>query len=134
MRRSIGVALILLLAGCNLNAPGEPTPSPTPSIPSVEFISPSEGDRVVEGFDMTIDLVGRDDTPGAGVARIEVRLNGQRLQEATPENDIPVAVFRVETNWITEGVGKHVLSAIAYRRDGTASNERFITIEVVQRE
>lgn len=135
MRRLIGIVLLVLLAGCNLNAPEQTAvPIPTPNIPSVEFISPTEGDRVIEGFDMTIDVVGRDETPGAGVARIEVLLNGQLLQEAIPEDDNPQPVFRVETNWITEGIGKHVLSAIAYRRDGTPSDERFISVDVIAQE
>ncbi len=92
---------------------------------------PTEGDRVVEGFDLTIDLVAQDDAPGAGVARVEILINDQLLIEAEPEEGNPVPTFRVETNWITEGTGKHVLSATAYRRDGTQSDTRFITLEVV---
>ncbi len=132
MSRFIGLVFLMMLAGCNLGAEPAPTLAPTPNIPRLQFIAPNEGDRVIPGYDLTIDVVAEDMQPGAGVAKIELYLNDQLYREVTPENDIPVPVFRAEMNWFTEGIGRHVFSAVAYRRDGTRSDEALINIEVVQ--
>jgi len=132
MCRSVAFVVFLLLAGCNLNTENTTAiPVATPNIPRVQFIEPQSGDRMVEGFDLTIDVVGQDDMPGAGIAKIELYLDGQLIREATPEDNIPTAVFRAEMNWFAEGVGLHALSAIAYRRDGTRSDEALLNVEVV---
>ena len=132
MRRCLSVfaVVLALCAGCNLDDPNA-TPFPTPDIPTVEFIFPAAGASVVEGADMTIDIVARDNNPGAGIARVELFLNGAPFREAEPENDIPVPVFRVEMNWIAEGAGFHALTAIAYRADGQQSDLADISVEVV---
>lgn len=122
---------ILFVAGCNLEA-ADPTIIPTPDLPTVQFITPTQGDRVFENLDMPIDIVARDAMQG--IARIELLLNGEVINEGEPEGDEAPFIFRVDMNWITEGLGFHVLSAIAYRPDGTPSDEEIITIEVVPRE
>lgn len=127
------LALLLMLTGCNLTEGGPITPSPTPELIQIEFLTPTEGDRVVAGFDLTIDVAAQETSTGPGIAEIEVYLNGELLQSASPEDRAGVPVFRLETNWLAEGTGFQVLSAIAYRADGTTSDERIITIEVVQR-
>lgn len=131
MRGFIRILLLVLLAGCNLNAPDTTaTPAPTPDIPTVAFITPEAGTQAVEGFDLTVDIAARDER---GIQRIDLLLNGDIINTAEVDN-VPLPVFRVEMNWVTAGVGRHVLSAIAYRADGTASDEQFVTIEVVPRE
>lgn len=137
MRRRVVTVILLtgiLLTGCNLNAPEAATPTPAPLLPRVAFITPTQGDRVLEDFDLQIDLVARDDDPAHGIARLEVYVNDAILLEATPEDEQPVPTFRVSTNWLTQGIGLNVLSAIAYRQDGTPSNEAIINLEVVARD
>jgi hypothetical protein len=119
----------LALTGCNLEEPATPTPVVTPDIPTVEFVYPERDARVVEGAELKIDLVARDST--IGVRRIELYLNGQLLNTAEPPNAPTELVFRVEMNWFANGIARHVLSAIAYRPDGTRSDETFLDIEVV---
>lgn len=132
MRRMlVSILALAVLAGCNLGA-SQPTPFPTPDIPTIEFIFPPDGSTVIEGTDLTIDLVGRDET--TGIVLIELRLNGETLREAPTEANLPLAVYRVEMNWVAQGLGLHSLSAVAYRPDGIPSDEEFITVEVVPRE
>jgi hypothetical protein len=128
--------LIVLLAGwaltgCNLNA-SQLTPVPTPDLPGVEFLYPSDGSGVIEGTDLTIDLIARDESQG--INRIELLLNGIRLREAVTDDHNPVPAFRVEMNWLAQGTGLHVLTAIAYRPDGTRSDEADIIVEVLERD
>ena len=120
----------ILLAGCTLSAESlTPTPlPPTPDIPSVTFLYPQDDTLVVEGSELRIDIVAQD---SVGIQKIEVRLNGQLLIPPTWPETGPAPVYRLETNWIATGIGRHVLSAIAYRSDGTRSDETIIEIEVI---
>lgn len=127
MCRSLIVTLMLvILAGCNLSGQNEVVP--TPDRPTVQFLSPDNNALVVDGFDLTLDLYAQD---SVGVARIELRLNGQKLRDLDYPNYQSGQQFHAETNWIAQGVGFHNFSAIAYRLDGTQSDEVFISIEVV---
>ena len=124
------IILIFLLAGCTLSA-AAPTPTPlppTPDIPRVNFLYPQDNSLVVEGSELRIDIVAQD---SVGIQKIEVRLNGQLLIPPTWPETGPAPVYRLETNWIATGIGRHVLSAIAYRSDGTRSDETIIEIEVI---
>ena len=133
MRRVLRPALLLALvaAACNLQQ-GTPTPLPTPDAPAVEFLSPVNGSNVFEGTDLTVELVARD--AGAGVARVELLVDDVSHQEGSPVDSDVVPVFTVTMNWLAAGVGRHSLSAIAYRADGTASPATVISIQVVARE
>jgi hypothetical protein len=132
MRRYLaGVLFLVSLVSCNLAVQEAATPAPTPDMPRVEFLYPSSGSSVIEGTDMTIDLIAHDET--AGITRIELLLNGLRLREAPTESGVPLPVFRAEMNWMAQGVGLHIMTAIAYRADGTASHEADITLEVLAR-
>ncbi|GAB4526992.1 MAG: hypothetical protein OHK0046_44350 [Anaerolineae bacterium] len=125
------VLLVIALAGCNLGAAVEATltPPPTPAIPRVEFLNPPPGTRVIEGYDLTLDIVARDDI--TGIIRLEVFLDGELFRTIEPENAQPVPVFRVETNWFAESIGLHAISAVAYRLGDVPSDEAFLTVEVV---
>ncbi|MFW5691957.1 MAG: Ig-like domain-containing protein [Chloroflexota bacterium] len=127
MRRLlVAVMLAAALTGCTLSSGNQ---QPTPDLPRVYFVSPANNARVIEGSDLTIDLYAEDDT--VGIARIELRLNSTMLSDAAPANFQTERRFRVEMNWVANGIGSHVLSAIAYRPDGTPSDETFITVDVV---
>ncbi|MFN8373374.1 MAG: Ig-like domain-containing protein [Anaerolineae bacterium] len=134
MSRLVTLILVLALAflsACNL-ATTPPTAIPTPDLPRVDFEQPANGATVVEGSELTIDLVASDETQG--IARIELLVDDLNYRDGTPENEVPVPTFHVLMNWLAQGVGRHVLTAIAYRPDGTRSDERSILIEVLPRE
>lgn len=119
---------LLTLSGCNL-AGVLVTPSATPDVPTAEFVAPPNQATIIEGAELPIDVVGRDAL--SGIAHLEVRVDGVTLKDITPPDNIPVPVFRATTNWLAKGVGLHVLSVIAYRTDGAASDETVISIQVL---
>ncbi len=131
MRRVLTVFLLLVLAACNLQQ-GTPTLLPTPDVPAVEFLSPVNGSSVIEGTDLTIELVARD--AGEGVARVELLVDDLPHQEGAPVDNVAVPTFTVIMNWLAEGQGFHSLTAVAYRPDGTAGQPAIISIQVVARE
>lgn len=131
LKRASVLGLLVFLAACNLVGVG-PTPTPTPELPTVEFLFPANGATIVENAELSIDLIARDG--GAGVARIEFLVDGQKISDALPQDTATVPVFRIETNWLAQGVGLHSLSAVAYRLDGTGSPESIIIVEVVTNE
>jgi hypothetical protein len=127
---SLLIALLTLNA-CNLQS-GTPTPIPTPNIPTVQFQFPQNNSTVLEGVDLSIDLVASD--PGTGVARVELLVDDQPHQEGKPAISPEVPTFTVKMNWLAQGVGIHSFTAVAYRLDGTASAPVTILVEVVQKE
>ncbi|MDX1992218.1 MAG: hypothetical protein SF029_07505 [bacterium] len=133
LQRLAGVLfIVLVLAGCNLeSARLELTPVSTPDLPRVEFLFPENNSAIYENIDMTLNVVAYDET--AGVARIEILVDGEMLLEATPEDEQPVPIFNVETNWLAQGAARHVFTAIAYRADNTRSDEAVLIVEVQPR-
>lgn len=131
MRRLIVLFILTVtVSACSLTAPPS-TPVPTPDIPSVEFQFPQNQDQVIEGVDLTVDIIARDTT--TGIQRIEFYVDNELIREGiAPEG--AEEVFRVNMNWLVQGLGRHTLSAIAYRPDGTASDEAIIGINVITRD
>lgn len=127
MYRSLAMLALIMLAGCNLNDPNI-TPIPTLDIPRVEFLYPDNNSIVIEGTDLTLDILATDSS--AGIAEIEVFLNGEPLRTAAPQDGVTVPSFRAELNWFAQGVGRHTLTAVASRLDGTQSEEARIIVEV----
>lgn len=124
---------VLLLAGCNLEANRlSLTPLPTPDLPRVAFLFPEDNSIVLENADLTLDIIADDET--AGVARVEVRVDGVPILDALPEGGVPVASFRLETNWFAQGIGRHVITAVAFRADGVPSPEAVLILEVQARQ
>lgn len=130
MRAFICFIIACGLSACNL-ASAPPTPAPTLSIPTVEILAPPNNSQVYEGVDFTIDIIGRDTV--YGVARIALFVDGEEINAATPQEATVVPQLRVEMNWLARGVGLHSISAVAYRLDGTPSDEALLTIEVLPR-
>lgn len=128
MRGFIAAVLLLVLAGCNLGASQEVVIPPTPDLPRVSFQFPQNNARVVEGFEVTVDLLATDAT--LGIQRIAFYVDRVLVQEGESPEGV-VALFRVNTRWTAQGTGMHTLSAIAYRPDGTPSDEATILVEVV---
>jgi hypothetical protein len=122
------IAALLGLAGCNLVRENDVRPV-VPAL-SVRFQSPDNQTQVYAGQEIPLLLVA-EDRSGAGVARVELRVDDRPHQEGTPEVGSAVPVFSVEMRWKANGPGLHALSAVAYRADGTPSDPATILIEVV---
>lgn len=122
----LGLMFIGMIAGCTLTEV-PPTAVPTPDIPRVRFMFPENGARVVQDAEITVDIVAEDDT--AGIARIVFLVDGTQINEGAPDSTVPV--FRVAMNWVAGNLGGHTLHAIAYRPDGTQSDEAIILVDVI---
>lgn len=121
-----------LIAGCNLrqgNATN--TPFPTPDIPRVQFLFPENNSTVLEGTDLSINLLAEDN--GIGVARVQLLVDDVAQGEGKPEVAQAVPTFTVTLHWIARGAGKHALVAYAFRPDGTPSAPTTIVVEVLPR-
>ncbi len=121
-----GLALVLLLTACNLQM-GEPTPFPTPHAPQIRFEEPANNADVFEGDEVEFLIVAED--TGEGIARVELLVDDQLIDQSTPEVSAAVPVFTVRMNWQAAGRGFHSVTAIAYRPDGIGS--RPVTINVM---
>jgi hypothetical protein len=128
MRGLVAFALLILMAGCNLGASQDVVVPPTPDLPRVSFQFPQNNARVVEGFEVVVDILATDST--LGVQRIEFYVDRVLVQQGESPEGV-VALFRVNTKWTAQGLGIHTLSAIAYRPDGTPGDEMTILIEVI---
>jgi len=126
---ALSIALMMMTA-CNLGAPPS-TPVPTPDIPSVEILSPPNNQQVFVGTDFDIDILATD--PSQGIKRVELYLDGGLLNDSTIISGTQPQ-YRVTMNWLAQGEGFHVLSAVAYREDDTRSDETVINLEVIPRE
>jgi Bacterial Ig domain len=123
------VMVIVLLAGCNLGTP-QATPVPTPDIPTVQILSPPNNTQVIEDIDFDIDILAIDESQG--INKIELYVDGALINDNTVVGGA-VPQYRVTMNWLAQGVGFHVMSVIAFRADGTRSDEELINIEVLPR-
>jgi Bacterial Ig domain len=132
MSRSLTFSLVLLwvLSACNLSTEA-PTAVPTADLPRIEFQQPINGATVIDGSELTIDLLATDER--VGIVRIELLVDDVSYREGAPDNNTPVPTFRILFNWLAQGIGRHTLTAVAYRPDGTPSDELTILVEVLPR-
>jgi len=120
---------VIVLAGCTIRTTRlEQTPIATPDLPRVQFLYPENNSIVIEGTDLRLDILAEDES--VGVAQIEVFVDGASLVAAPPPDALVQQVYRIETNWLAQGIGLHTISAIASRPDGTQSDEVTIVVDV----
>ncbi|MFQ3660056.1 MAG: Ig-like domain-containing protein [Anaerolineae bacterium] len=122
------LAALAVLMACNLAQPA-PTPIPTPDLPTVEIIDPPNNVQVIEGTTFAFDVVARD--ASQGVSKIELYIDEALINQVNPFDVVAAPVFRAQINWTAQGVGLHVVEAIAYRPDGQRSDGALLTIEVI---
>jgi hypothetical protein len=123
------VVLVIVLCGCNLQSADSITPMPTPDLPRVEILSPSNNAQVVVGTEFNFDIVARDETVGIG--KVELRINDQVIQEAEPPEGA-VDVFRVQMNWLPQNEGIVLVEVIPYRPDGTQGDPSRLSLEIIK--
>jgi hypothetical protein len=128
--RLVGLlSVLLLLAGCNLQRASDVTPMPTPDLPRIELLAPANNATLLEGAVVDFDIVARDET--AGIAKVELYIDDQLINTATPPEAASEPIFRVQMDWTGVGIGKHFVEVIAYRADGIRGDSAKITLEVI---
>ena len=123
------LAALLLLTGCNLDAG---TPVPTPDLPQVFISQPESGRQVFEGVTVDIQIDAEDSS--VGITRIEFYVDSGLVEEYTLPNYAVEPEFSALVNWQANGVGRHVIQAIAYRPGDIASRPAIIELVVIPRE
>ncbi len=123
------IVSVVALAACNLSNQPQPTATPTPELPQAQFVSPPNNSTVIQGTDLEFEIAASD--KGIGIARVELRVDEQKINERGPEVSAAVPVFTVRMNWLAQGLGRHAISAVAYRPDGTQSNTATLIINVL---
>lgn len=126
---AIFLVVAAVLGGCTLVEP-KATPVPTPNIPRVRFLFPENNARIAQDSEITVDILAEDET--SGIARVEFLVDNIKINEGQPDG-FAVPAFRAAMNWIAGTPGGHTLHAIAYRADGTRSDEAIILVDVVAR-
>lgn len=121
--------VLLSLSACNLSTEAPP-PTTAPDIPTVQITYPDNDANVIEGTDLTITILANDED-GAGIARVELLVDEMVINERGPDAATSVPVFTVEMNWLAEGLGRHAISAVAYRPDGIPSDPATIVVNVL---
>jgi hypothetical protein len=96
---------------------------------SVTIQSPADGASLPVNVPVTISSVASDPN-GPGVARVELRVNGQPVDESESPGG-PQAGFSAAQVWTPTAEGEATIMVIAYREDGTASPPAVITVMVV---
>lgn len=127
-RSFLALALIVLLAGCNLDAG---TPVPTPDVPRVFITEPENNRQVLQGTNVTIQIEAEDDS--VGIYRVELLANDELVQEYEPPNYQVEPIYAIRMSWLAESLGRHVLTAVSYRPDGTESRPATLILEVIPR-
>jgi len=115
---AVAVEVLLVLACGPLGGAGEP---------SVEITSPASGTRVELGREVEIASTS---SAGAGVARVELLIDGEVVREDQPPAGTQ-ATFRLVQLWLPEGEGDVRVAVVAYDADGEASPEAAIMLSVV---
>jgi len=135
VRRLWTIALLsIVMTGCTLV--GEQIPlTPTPDLPAVSFRFPENNAQVFENAELPIELLATDNSQG--ISRVELYVDaltdGEPYRTATPLESETVPVFTARMNWLAQGVGRHQLTAVAYRADGIQSDEQILVVEVIPR-
>jgi hypothetical protein len=121
--------LAFMLSACNLSNEPQPTPIPTPNIPTVQFLFPVNESTVLEGTEIDIEIVAAD--TGIGISKVEFYVDDTLINERGPDISAAVPTFTVQMNWLAQGAGRHVFMAIAYRADGTQSDPTTLLVNVL---
>ena len=112
------VFLVLAVLACGPAADG--------GAPSITITSPASGTAVMVGEEVQIVSTAAAD---AGVARVELSINGQVVRTDAPPSGTP-ATFSVSQPWTPVAEGEVTVSVVAYDTEGTASEPVAITLRV----
>lgn len=124
-----------MLAACNLisTARSPAASAPTPDIPRVRILNPTNNARIVRGETVTLEVLAEDD--GAGIHQVRLFVDdplaeGEPYAAATAFNDIAAAAFMAHIDWAGERSKSYLLTVVSFRADGTRSDGASISVHV----
>jgi len=121
--RSIIVAILFLgIVGLSCG------PVETATAPTIAISAPATGTTVTVGE--TVQIVSTANA-SAGVARVELLVNGQVVRTDSPPTENPTS-FAVSQPWIPVVEGSETVSVVAYDAKDKASDPATITVNVVK--
>jgi len=121
--RAIVAAVVFLMVASLACGPISPAAAPT-----ITITEPATGTTVAVGE--TVQIVSSVDAP-AGVARVELAVNGQVVRTDSPPAENP-ASFAVSQPWIPVAEGQVTVSVVAYDAKGQKSEPATISLAVVK--
>jgi hypothetical protein len=126
-RRHALIALAMLIAAtlaCNAQFnTGAPTPTPESS---VVFVAPDNQSIVADGSQIVLAVNVKD---SGGVAKVEFTVDDSSIGIQTPPTPMPD--LTAQQPWKASGIQGHLITAVAYRTDGTPIGDAKITVQVV---
>ncbi|RLC73354.1 MAG: hypothetical protein DRJ03_25890 [Chloroflexi bacterium] len=96
------------------------------STPSVTISAPPSGTTVTAGEEVQITSMA---VAEAGIARVELAVNGQVMRRDEPPSGNPTS-FSVVQPWVPAAEGEVTVSVIVYDTEGAASETAAITLQV----
>ena len=118
----VGLALVFLLAAILACGPTSATKAVT-----VVINGPPSGSAVTVGQDVLVDSTA---TANAGIARVELAVNGTVVRRDIPPSGNPTT-FRVSQPWTPAAEGQVTISVVAFDVNGNSSDAATITLQVV---
>lgn len=122
--------IMLISSACSLSTDGVTTDEQQTfsGPPVVQISSPLPNAIYLEGT--SVNIISRIENAGPDLARVEVSLDGAIIGTATSGWPAGAASFTVEQGWPAVA-GEHTISVVAYRNDGTSSEPKSVTINIV---
>ena len=121
--------------GCSLAprpAVNQPTTAPRTADgpPTVAIAAPPPGVFGWVGYPFDLDVRGADPW-GIGVSRLDLRVGGELVDSATTPGGAAQLSFATILEWVPSDEGNFAVSVIAYRPDGSSSDEARMTIGIL---
>src|SRR5262245_25551672 len=118
-------SLILVSSGCNSQQPTL-TPSPT-NLPVVTLSNPQPGEQLETGREIKVQSTSIDP---AGIARVELVVNGEPIWVDANAQPQPNTPFIVAQPWLPRTPGRYILQARAYNTNNLIGISVPLTVEV----
>ncbi len=131
LRLPVLAALVLGMAAlaCNVQLGGTPPLPGGEATSGIILIAPENNSVIGEGVHVEIAAAARDTL--TGVSKITFSLDGAPLESLTAPIPEGQTTFTAKIVWVTKGIQGHLLTAEAFRADGSSLGEAGVTVQVV---
>ncbi len=127
--RVLFALLMLLAAGCSLNAAPDGGSVTISGAPVVRLVSPQPNATYLEGVAVNIQALITN--AGEDINRVEIAIDNTIAGTLPQPNTSGSPSFSIAYTWAAAGVGTHVIGVTAFRADGSSSDPVSVTVNVV---